>query len=80
MKRKQTKHISSVCRQTAYARNKRDKLIELMGGKCVLCGSEAELEFDHPDGREYEARKLSYAQRCERGRWGSARRSINRRM
>lgn len=33
-------------RQRTWARYKRDELILLLGGKCVDCGNEEDLEFD----------------------------------
>ena len=33
-------------RQKKWARDKRDELFVLLGGKCVDCGSTEELEFD----------------------------------
>lgn len=35
--------------QRAWLKNRRDKAIEEMGGKCVKCGSNEKLEFDHRD-------------------------------
>jgi 5-methylcytosine-specific restriction endonuclease McrA len=38
-----------------WRRARRKKLTELMGGKCVECGSTSELQFDHidPTSREF---------------------------
>jgi 5-methylcytosine-specific restriction endonuclease McrA len=39
-------------RQKRSVRIRRAKLIALLGGKCVLCGTDEKLEFDHyPNGR-----------------------------
>lgn len=43
----------------SYVRAARERLIESMGGACELCGVEYDLEFDHPNGREWEPRKLN---------------------
>ncbi len=41
---------------------RRNALIERLGGKCVDCGSEGSkkypLEVDHPNGRDYDIRKM----------------------
>ncbi len=44
-------------RQRDWARRKRAQLICELGGKCALCGSEADLQFDHPYGRDWSMRK-----------------------
>lgn len=35
-----------------YYHNKRYKLIQQLGGKCAICGSTENLEFDHIDSTE----------------------------
>lgn len=50
---------SQPSRQSRYYLRHRDALREKLGGKCSICGSTLDLEFDHPDGRLYEARRLS---------------------
>lgn len=41
---------------------RRRKLVERLGGKCVDCGSKGSkkypLEIDHPNGRDYDIRKM----------------------
>jgi hypothetical protein len=34
-------------------------LIHRLGGKCEICGSTESLEFDHPNGRNWQPRDLS---------------------
>jgi len=41
-------------------------LVIKLGGKCRMCGSTEELELDHPNGKDYEARKLSPQMRMKR--------------
>jgi hypothetical protein len=45
----------------AYADDLREKLIADMGGKCELHGKDCsgDLEFHHPDGRDYEPSDFS---------------------
>lgn len=49
----------------AWARRRRFELIYELGGKCVQCGEEEyeKLEFDHIDGKDWEATGLSTDQR-----------------
>jgi hypothetical protein len=56
------------CRQTEYAKKLKAELVKSMGGICALCGENnpEKLEFDHKDGRDYEANKLSYSARLAR--------------
>ena len=56
-----------------YARHwlakRRARLITLMGSECALCGENGEndaLEFDHPNGRDYQPSKLSSTARIAR--------------
>jgi hypothetical protein len=62
-------------RNTIAAKKIRADLLEKLGAFCVDCGEDAEdkLEFDHINGRDYEARKLSYRQRMIRYRREAAR-------
>ena len=50
-------------RQRDWARRQVEKLKELLGGKCVECGTTEELEFDHLEPRDYESRKLEWSHR-----------------
>lgn len=43
-------------RVRAYFR--RLELIEKLGGKCVECGTKDALEIDHPNGRDYDLRRM----------------------
>jgi len=43
-------------RVTAY-KMRRNELILQLGARCEICGSEENLEFDHPYGRDWVARK-----------------------
>jgi hypothetical protein len=68
---KEKKHISSVSKQTRYARRLREELIAQLGGKCEMrfkgpCAGE--LQFDHKEGRDYNPNKLSYSARMARYR------------
>ena len=42
---------------------KRNELMALLGDRCVMCGSQDNLEFDHPHGRHWEARSLARTKR-----------------
>ena len=52
--------------QARLAIQMRERLVEVMGGKCVKCGATELLEFHHPDGRDWVARKKNQAQRMRR--------------
>lgn len=50
----------------AWIARRRAHLIALLGGECVRCGEDGEndlLEFDHPEGRDWEPNKKSQWQR-----------------
>jgi hypothetical protein len=38
---------------------RRGELIRALGGKCLACGTDQSLEFDHPNGRNWKPRLLS---------------------
>jgi len=40
--------------KTEYRRKRKKELIDLLGGKCVMCGSKNNLEFDHIDKSKKE--------------------------
>ena len=40
-------------------RRQRQAFIEQLGGRCVKCGSQEDLQFDHINGRDWEATKKS---------------------
>jgi 5-methylcytosine-specific restriction endonuclease McrA len=42
---------------------RREALVERMGGLCRECGTCFDLEFDHPNGRDWIANKLGRMQR-----------------
>lgn len=42
-----------------WATIKRLELIEKLGGKCELCFKKTNLEFDHPNGRDWRPEKKS---------------------
>ena len=47
-------------RQVEWARRERERLVKLMGGRCVRCGTDQDLQFDHRDGlRTWICRDLS---------------------
>ena len=46
-----------------WADEKREELIKTLGGKCAKCGTRSHLEFDHPNGRDWEPSKHSRWQR-----------------
>jgi hypothetical protein len=52
--------------QVRLAVEMRERLVEVMGGKCVKCGTTELLEFHHPHGRDWVARKKNQAQRMRR--------------
>jgi hypothetical protein len=45
---------------------RRNFLIIKLGGQCRLCRSTKNLELDHPDGKNWEARKFSPQMRMKR--------------
>jgi hypothetical protein len=49
--------------QYELACNLRDGLRAALGGVCKKCGTAEALEFHHPDGRDWAARKKNLAQR-----------------
>lgn len=51
------------CRQVNYANRRKAALIVELGGCCWACGSLGPLHVDHPYGRDYQPRKLSFAHR-----------------
>lgn len=59
-------------KRTAYWRDKaqtlREKIVNLLGGKCVTCNKKKRLELDHidPNTRTWEACKLSQMGRARR--------------
>jgi len=44
----------------------RAALIELMGGTCISCGSSEDLEFHHPNGKNWRSKDLSQFQRMRK--------------
>lgn len=46
--------------------DKRDELIQKLGGKCAYCGTRRQLQIDHVDGRNYVLREMSYSRRVRR--------------
>jgi 5-methylcytosine-specific restriction endonuclease McrA len=44
----------------------RDALRQRLGGKCQKCGRKEELEFHHPNGRNWEPRRCNLRQRMRR--------------
>jgi 5-methylcytosine-specific restriction endonuclease McrA len=55
-------------RQREWAVRAREALIQWLGGKCVLCGSQDQLQIDHPFGRDWSPRKIESSQRISRYR------------
>lgn len=55
-------------RQVSYARALRDELFKRLGNKCAECPETdpRKLQFDHPNGRDWEPSKLSYSARMKR--------------
>lgn len=55
-------------RQREWASRKRLELIDLLGGKCLSCGSKEKLEFDHVNNslRDWEAAKLDQSSRMSK--------------
>jgi 5-methylcytosine-specific restriction endonuclease McrA len=49
-------------RYVRWARKRRDKLRQLLGGCCVQCGTTKKLEFDHinPATRTWDLRSVGY--------------------
>jgi hypothetical protein len=56
------------CRQVLYAQKIRAALIEKLGGKCALCQTTDNLQFDHIEGALYQHNKMSYCARMIRYR------------
>jgi hypothetical protein len=54
------------CRQVNYANRRKAELILAMGSVCWACGSSGPLHVDHPNGRDYQPRKLSFSARVAR--------------
>ena len=54
---------SRSARYVRWAKKKRAALIHFLGGKCIKCGSQEKLEFDHPDGRDWICRSKNRWQR-----------------
>lgn len=54
------------CRQVNYANRRKAELIQAMGNCCWACGALAPLHIDHPFGRDYQPRKLSFSARVAR--------------
>jgi len=50
-------------RNTIRAKAIKAELIERLGGKCELCPSRDDLQFDHRDGSDWVLNKLSYLAR-----------------
>lgn len=48
------------------------RLLAQLGGKCAKCGKKKHLEFDHPNGRNYQPSKLSRHGRLARYRRDAA--------
>lgn len=53
-------------RKNRRGRELRSKVIEMLGGKCSLCGSTERLEIDHPNGRDWQPNRTSQARRANR--------------
>ena len=51
---------------TRRAKAKRTRLIQLLGGRCTKCGGTEELEFHHPNGRNWTPSKLNRWTRINR--------------
>lgn len=47
-------------------KGRRRALIKKLGGKCVKCGSRSRLEFDHPNGRDWQPRDHNQRTRIAR--------------
>jgi len=45
------------------AREFRRSLIQVLGGRCILCGRSRRLEFHHPHGRDWTANRMNQMQR-----------------
>lgn len=52
--------------QVRLAVEMRERLVEVMGGKCKKCPATELLEFHHPHGRDWVAAKKNQAQRMRR--------------
>lgn len=52
-------------KRTIKARMRRKALIKMMGGRCAICRTRQNLEFDHPSGRSWCTRKVSMWQRMK---------------
>ena len=53
-------------RQREWAKNKRLKLVEALGGKCANCGTTNDLDIDHIDGKPYLSNSIDQSMRVTR--------------
>lgn len=53
-------------RQSVWARERKEELLDLLGGECKGCGDEEDLEIHHVDGRSWEPRQVSSHMRVVR--------------
>lgn len=53
-------------RQSVWARERKEELLDLLGGECKECGDEEDPEIHHVDGRSWEPRQVSSHMRVVR--------------
>jgi hypothetical protein len=53
-------------RARQYWVSRREDLIELLGGRCAMCGQDWGLEVDHEDGKDWCAREENSRTRIRR--------------
>jgi hypothetical protein len=60
-------------RQRDWANRAKAELFQRMGNCCWKCGATSELEFDHPNGRDWSIRRTEFSWRVSRYRqeWNS---------
>lgn len=57
---------SKSARLVRWAKAKRKELFRVMGGRCAECKTRKDLQFDHPNGRDYDPARLSRWSRMTR--------------
>ncbi len=56
-----TKRRANTLRSIRWYHRRRAELVEQLGGRCDVCGSTAELQLDHPHGRDWPKLPAAYS-------------------